>query len=276
MRIEFTKMVAAGNDFVVIDSKAGIAESKLKQFAQKVCDRKYGIGADGLLVISKSKKADIRMRIFNADGSEAEMCGNGARCAAFFASQGKKKTLKIDTKAGFLKAEVDKDSVKITMTTPRLIKLNLALAVNQHPLRVNFINTGVPHTVILCDDVSKIKVFEFGRLLRYHRRFQPAGTNVNFIEPKALDVIKVRTYERGVEDETLACGTGSVASAIIYALKLKESGLVKKEDFSIGVDTASGERLQVEFSIKGNSVTNVSLEGKARVICQGVCYAESI
>lgn len=270
--LEFSKVVASGNDFILIDCRKNAARFNFTQLAQKLCHRTMGIGADGLLVLEKSKKVDVRMRILNADGSEAEMCGNGARCSAFFVSGGKKNSVTIDTKAGIIKASVRRDTVTIGMTRPSNIKLNFPLLVNQHSLSANFINTGVPHAVIFCDDVSGIDVFKLGRLIRYHRRFSPAGTNVNFVEPRQLNLIRARTYERGVEKETFACGTGSVASAIVYAMKLRAAGLVRENNFIIFVDTASGERLSVRFSLKGNNVVEVFLEGKATIICRGVCY----
>lgn len=269
--IIFTKAVASGNDFIIIDVRSRAARFNCKEAAQKLCHRTMGIGADGLLVLEKSNKADVRMRIFNADGSEAEMCGNGARCVAYFVAQEKKqkRTIHIGTKAGIIKAHVRNDTVKINMTQPRRVTLNVAVAIRRHTLQVNVINTGVPHVVILCEDVGTINVARLGSLLRYHRRFQPAGTNVNFVEPKRLDAIKVRTYERGVERETLACGTGSVASAIVYALKLKNTGLVKKDDFSVLVETASGEQLKVDFDIAKNTIRNVFLEGAVKIIFRG-------
>ena len=269
----FTKAVASGNDFIIIDARNKAARFNFKDLTKRLCHRTMGIGADGLLLLEKSKKADVRMRIFNADGSEAEMCGNGARCVAYFVAQTKKNTVVIDTKAGIIKAQVRNDTVQINMTQPRYVKIDFSLMINQHALKVNFINTGVPHVVILCEDVNEIDVARLGRLLRYHRRFQPAGTNINFIEPKTLDEVKVRTYERGVEKETLACGTGSVASAIVYALKLKNTGLVKNDNFSIFVDTASGEQLKVNFNIVQDAIRNVFLEGKVKIICQGEYYA---
>jgi len=275
-KIKFTKLVASGNDFVLLDLRNRRNKLNLRAVARQLCSRKFGIGADGLLALEKSKKASFKMRIFNPDGSEAEMCGNGARCAVYFITHKSKvdKRISFETKAGILKAQAYRDSIKINMTAPKNIRLDSVIKVNNYPLRINFINTGVPHTVILCDGLEKIDVYHLGKLIRFHKAFRPQGTNVDFIEPKGLAGIRIRTYERGVEEETLACGTGSVAGAIIYALKLKNTGLSKKELFDIGVDTVSGEVLRVMFKIgnRNKKAGDVWLEGKAGIICRGDCY----
>ncbi|MFC1754879.1 diaminopimelate epimerase, partial [Thermoproteota archaeon] len=199
---------------------------------------------------------------------------NGARCLAYYVSQDKKKlgSFNIETMAGLLKAQVTKQSVKINMTGPNSIKLNLSIKINGRNMSLNFVNTGVPHAVIFCDPIESIDVHSLGRLIRFHSKFSPAGTNVNFIEPVGPNSIKIRTYERGVEGETLACGTGSVAAAIIYALKLKSSGLLKEDEVSVDVITASGEVLKVCFDIVKNKVKNVWLNGKANLVYKGECH----
>lgn len=257
-KINFTKMVASGNDFVVIDGHQVTNSPNHQVLAKKICDRKYGVGADGLLVLGKSKVADVRMRIFNADGSEAEMCGNGARCTALYA----KHKVTIETKAGIIESIVASDSVKIKLNYPSGIKLNIPIKINQRTIRVNFINTGVPHTVIFVEGLDKIDVRVLGREIRYHKRFAPAGTNVNFVEVLSNKSIKIRTYERGVEDETLACGTGSAAAAILYAIRYTLSA-------KINVLTKSGEALKVYFRRIGNKFYDVWLEGKAKIVYKG-------
>ncbi|MDD5006019.1 MAG: diaminopimelate epimerase [Candidatus Omnitrophica bacterium] len=272
--ISFVKLVASGNDFVLLDLRIRKMRLNLKETARQFCNRKLGIGADGLLVLEKSRKATVKMRIFNADGSEAEMCGNGARCVAYFLKSAKARSrFNIETKAGILNAQANKDNVRINMTEPRNIKLDSVIKLNKYNLRFNFINTGVPHAVILCEGLEKINVYSLGRLIRFHNKFKPQGTNVDFIEPDGLDSLKIRTYERGVEEETLACGTGSVAGAIIYARKLKNSGLTKKDKFNIDVETVSGEVLKVSFEMLRDKIKNVWLEGKARIVHKGVYYA---
>ena len=275
VKIVFTKMVATGNDFVVIDNRHRGAESQsLRKLARKISDRKFGIGADGLLVLEKSRTADFRMRIFNADGSEAEMCGNGARCVALFVGLrtscvvrrascvGRKTKLKIETRAGIIPAEVNGDNVKVRLTDPKGIKLDIPLRVNGRMIRVNFVNTGVPHAVIFCAQLDKLSISEMGRAVRFHEKFAPAGANVNFVEVLKPDSIKIRTYERGVEDETLACGTGSTAAAIIFSLKTNFSG-------KVNVVTRSTELLKVYFRKDGKRLEDVWLEGKAGIVYKG-------
>ncbi len=267
--VSFTKMVASGNDFVVC-RLSGLPVIRLRKLAKQICDRRFGIGADGLLLIGKSKKADIRMRIFNTDGSEAEMCGNGARCAALYYSRQLKSTglkCSIETKAGIISAQVKGDKVKIRLTNPKGLKLNMPLNVNGRNLRVNFINTGVPHTVIFVDGLNSIDVDGIGRQVRFHSKFSPKGTNVNFVEPLGNQSIGVRTYERGVEGETLACGTGSTASALILAANRK-----RLSSGSIDVKTKGQEILKVYFERVQGGFRNVWLEGRAKIVYKGECY----
>jgi diaminopimelate epimerase len=266
-KIEFTKMVAAGNDFVVIENKLRPAGCRLQNFAREICNRKYGVGADGLLVYEKSRVADVKMRIFNPDGSEPDMCGNGARCFSLFVSAKRKaKTakLKIETKSGIVDAQVHRELVKVKLTNPKTIKLNIPIQINNRTLRVNFINTGVPHVVIFVQGLDNIDVLSLGRQIRYHQRFAPKGTNVNFVEVTGKSQIKLRTYERGVEDETLACGTGSTAAALITSQKLN---LVNSR--KINVFTKSGEALKIYFEKTKKGFRDVWLEGKARIVYEG-------
>jgi diaminopimelate epimerase len=269
-KISFTKMVASGNDFIVCQL-AGLSVSRLKEIALKVCNRKYGIGADGLLILEKSRIADIKMRIFNADGSEAEMCGNGVKCTALFLTANRKPQTanrNIETKAGIIESEINGNNVRIKLTDPKNIKLNIPIKINNRLLKVNFINTGVPHTVIFLEGLDKIDVFNLGRQIRYHHKFLPAGTNVDFVEVLGDNSIKVRTYERGVEDETLACGTGAVASSLIaYRLSL-----IAKSPAS--VLTKSGELLKVYFNKIDNRFKNVWLEGKVKRVYEGMYYVK--
>lgn len=255
----FTKMVASGNDFIVLEGKKPVAAS-YRNLALAMCDRKFGIGADGVLVLEKSRIADIKMRIFNADGSEAEMCGNGARCAALYTG---KKKLALETKAGIINAEVKGNNVRVKLTDPAGIKLGVPVKLNNRAIKANFINTGVPHAVIFVQGLDDIDVDNLGRQIRYHKAFAPGGTNVNFIEVLDNNSIRIRTYERGVEGETLACGTGSSASALILALTINTGSRVN-------VHTASGEVLKVFFNKYGNEFSDVWLEGRARIVYKGV------
>jgi len=264
--IKFTKMVASGNDFVILESRKVAKSQSHRLLAKKICDRKYGIGADGLLILEKSKIADVKMRIFNADGSEAEMCGNGARCVAYFKSQGHKGTrsqVKIETKAGVIESEIKADNVKIKLTDPKNIKLDIPIRVNNRNLKVNFIDTGVPHVVIFVEGLDKMNVDEIGRTIRFHKKFAPRGTNVDFVEALGKSLIEIRTYERGVEDETLACGTGSVAAALVFSLKTEASN-------TINVRTKSGETLNVYFKKSAMAFEDIWLEGKAGIVYKDI------
>ncbi len=258
-KICFTKMVGSGNDFIVIQ---GNPRGNLSKLAKLLCDRRFGIGADGLLLLNKHKNADLAMRIFNADGSQAQMCGNGARCAAFFNGQ---RRARLFTGAGIINTEVFGNRVRIQLTRPKALKLDIPLKVNNRQIKVNFVNTGVPHTIIFVKGIAGINVHSIGSQIRRHNKFAPAGTNVNFLEVIGPDIIRIRTYERGVEGETLACGTGSTAAALIFALKNKLNNLVK-------VQTQGGETLKVYFKRIDDKFENVWLEGSAKIVYNGEYY----
>lgn len=264
--VAFLKMAGAGNDFIVVDNRSGVLKTKLPEYAKRFCDRKHSIGADGLILLEKSKKADVRMRIFNPDGSEAEMCGNGVRCLAKFAADNQitKNKLTIETIAGIIAAEVRNHTVKARLTEPKDLKLNFMLHVNGGPKRLSFINTGVPHTVLVLDSLAGADVKGLGKAIRHHGHFTPQGTNVDFIsfEKNAGNGIAIRTYERGVECETLACGTGSVAGALVAAAL---NGLRSP----VSVSTEGGDTLKVYFLRNGRRFHEVSLEGSIAVCFEG-------
>lgn len=261
-------MVASGNDFIVVDE----VKTNLSSLARRVCERKTGIGADGLLTIKKIKKNNFNMRIFNPDGSEAEMCGNGARCLGLYANMKFKiKDLSFYTKAGIIKASIKKYLVKIKMSHPKDCQLDIPIGIQDRTIKVNYIDSGVPHAVIFVAGLNAIDVFSIGRQIRYHRKFAPRGVNVNFVEVHEEDFISVRTYERGVENETLACGTGVVASSLITFLK-NFANTKKPKSFTMKAKTLSTEVLKVYFDYKDDKFLNVWLEGKARLICKGEYY----
>ncbi len=261
--INFSKMVATGNDFIVIDNRRRIFRSGLPGLAKKLCERKFGIGADGLLLAENSKKADFKMRIFNPDGSEPDMCGNGSRCIAFYAKAGKIAAgcMKIDTKAGLLSAKINRNNVKINMTEPKDLKESFDLKVGKKNYKLHYINTGVPHVVWFTDDIENVDMVALGGSIRYHKLFAPYGTNFNAVCLKGNNSILIRTYERGVEAETLACGTGSVASSVL-------SGIVKGFKSPVKVQTKGG-RLNIYFKIKGSSASDVFLEGEVKEVFKG-------
>lgn len=262
--IPFYKMVATGNDFVVIDNRQGIIKAS-RHFARAICDRRRGVGADGLLLLESSKKGDYKMRIVNADGSEAEACGNGFRCAALLAHEklGFPRRQRFESLAGIIDAEVKGSRIRVRLTDPKEFRDKEKLALNGRDLHYYFIRIGVPHVVVFVEGLSKLPVFEIGREIRFHPQFQPQGTNVNFVEIKDSGSIAVETYERGVEENTLACGTGATASAIVSA----KAGYV---DPPVSVRTRGGEILTIDFKKKDNRVRDVYLEGESRFVFEGI------
>lgn len=263
--IRFYKMSGTGNDFILINNMDGSLKTDINKLAANLCRRRFSVGADGLIVLEPSDKADFKWRFHNADGGEAEMCGNGSRCAARFAHRlgiaGPKLTF--ETLAGIIEAEVfEGGEVKIRLTKPFGLRRNLNIDVTGGAGVVTHINTGVPHTVELVADVDSVDVAGRGADIRYHQIFKPAGTNANFVQVVDGSNILVRTYERGVEGETMACGTGMVASAIVAALEGKVSSPVT-------VKTRGGDTLTVYFDMDGESFTNVYLQGEATFVYQG-------
>lgn len=252
----FSKKAAAGNDFIIIDDRAKALADPVRA-AKTLCERKYSVGGDGLLLLERSKSADFRMRIFNPDGSEAEMCGNGVRCLAKFAAQARiaGTTHSIETMAGRIEAQVRGDIVKAKMITPRSLKLNVSVEVDGRKHLLHLIDTGVPHAVQVSDRVAQVEVNRLGRALRRHKYFSPKGTNVDFISIGKDGSVEIRTYERGVEAETLACGTGSTAAALIAAT-------LKGLDSPVSVKTRGGGILKIYFKKKNSGFEQVYLEGK--------------
>jgi diaminopimelate epimerase len=262
--LRFTKMNGAGNDFILFDNRTGIIDLDRNQIAQ-LCDRHRGIGADGILLLEKpTNHADFRMRYFNADGGEAEMCGNGARCFARFANKVGRtaEEISFETPAGVISAELKGDLVTLRMTEPTDLRLDVGLSMAAENKTVHFINSGVPHVVIPVAKVDNVDVRREGAAIRYHKMFSPNGTNVNFIEKHGRNKVAIRTYERGVEDETLACGTGIVASALIFAATEHCEGPVT-------VLARGGDELQVGFEKTHDQFRNVTLTGPAEFVFEG-------
>ena len=270
-RIPFYKMSGSGNDFIIIDNRKPLVdEALLKRFIVDVCRRKLSAGADGLILIETSETADFRWRFFNSDGSRAEMCGNGARCAARYAYVNRiaENRLTFETDVGLVAAEIIADRVKVKMTDPSEITPDISLELDSGRRSMATLNTGVPHVVLVEADLEAVDVRGLGREIRRHAAFAPAGTNVNFITAPAEDTIAIRTYERGVEDETLACGTGSVAAALVTAARHAKAG-------PIHVETRSGIMLTVHFTRREGGFENVYLEGDARIIYSGEMWQEA-
>jgi diaminopimelate epimerase len=260
--ITFYKMSGSGNDFIVVDNREKvIQDNHLPGFISRICRRKMSVGADGFILIEPSDKADFKWRFFNSDGSKAEMCGNGARCAARFAYVNgiAGKNLSFETEAGVVSAQVKEDRAKVKMPDPVEVRLDYNIELKSGPVTVCSINTGVPHVVVMNETIEDINVFDLGREIRFHEAFAPAGTNVNFICQQKQGHLAIRTYERGVENETLACGTGSIAAALITSCKTKRQS-------PINLLTRSGEYLTIYFKKDDSIFTDIYLEGDARII----------
>ena len=266
--LHFTKMNGAGNDFVLVDNRDGKNALTCPQIA-RLCDRHRGIGADGLLAVEPATDgADFRMRYYNADGGEAEMCGNGARCFARFAQKisGQTGALSFETLAGVITANFPGDLVQIQMSPPHSLRLNDKLHAGDETLFVHSLNTGVPHAVVFVDDLENTDVRHLGRALRCHAHFAPKGTNANFVRQRSADTIAIRTYERGVEDETLACGTGMVACALIFHERTGAPSPVQ-------VQVRGGETLQIGFTKTAEGYAHVTLTGPAEFVFDGIVAA---
>ena len=266
-KLSFVKMNGAGNDFVLLDNRAGTLQLDRSTIA-RLCDRHRGVGVDGVLILEPAQEnADHRMRYYNADGGEAEMCGNGARCFARYTKNvaGANGAMSFETPAGVIRAEfLDGERVRIEMVTPTNFSPNLSLTAAGEDHTVHAINTGVPHACVFVDDLEHTPVVRLGRALRFHPEFAPKGANANFIRVLGPRAIAIRTYERGVEDETLACGTGVTASALIHA-ELNEA------TSPVEVTVRGGDTLEVGFVRGGKpgEFTNVTLCGPADFVFAG-------
>lgn len=274
--LPFTKMTGSGNDFIIVDNRdLGIDTGDCRELVRSACRRKFSVGADGMIFLEDDPDVDFRWRFFNADGSEAEMCGNGARCVARFARVKKivqNDVLAFRTLAGVIEAAVIGRRVKVKMTAPEGLERDVTLTVRGRRLTMDCINTGVPHAVIFMETEKALEgadVFDLGRAVRRHAWFEPAGTNTNFAYVRGPQAVIVRTYERGVEDETLACGTGAIASVLAAASR----GLVSSP---VEVFTRSGETLTVHFQHSGSRFHDVFLEGDARIVYEGRLWDETL
>jgi len=263
--LPFVKMSGAGNDFVVIDNRTLCHALTTEQIA-RLCDRHFGIGADGLLAVEPSDQADadFRMRYYNADGAEAEMCGNGARCFARFVHPLRRmdaERVRFLTPAGLITGEyVDRD-VRVNLTPPTETKLRQRADFGWGEIEYHFMNTGVPHVVVFVPEAERAEIVAHGRAIRRSALF-PRGANVNFVEVVDASKLIVRTYERGVEDETLACGTGVVASALL-------AHRVHGVALPLCVKVRGGDILTIDARPDGDSFRDVTLTGPAVEVFSG-------
>ena len=279
-RIRFTKMTGSGNDFIIIDNRAlKLEKEHARRLARLACRRKLSVGADGLILIENDSEVDFAWRFFNSDGSEAEMCGNGARCAARFARlKGivDRDSFSFRTLAGFVGAQVLGRRAKVLMPPPHSMEIDIPVELDNTHLHLAFINTGVPHALLFADSQSQLEdldVLDLGRRIRFHQKFQPAGSNADFIFVRGPQQISIRTFERGVEAETLACGTGAIAAALVGAAK----NLVASP---VDVVTRGGETLVIHFEINSQegkiTFSNVYLEGDAKVVYDAELWEETL
>jgi diaminopimelate epimerase len=254
MIIPFNKYQGAGNDFVIIDNRSGFFDPDRSDLVKMLCDRRYGIGADGLMLISNDKQSDFEMKYYNSDGFIGSMCGNGGRCSADFAIRNGITGRKLSFKAV--------DGIHHAISAEGIIRLSMNDVNN--PILINdnyFINTGSPHYVIFRENIDEIDVNNEGRKIRWADEFAPGGTNVNFVGIMK-DGIYVRTFERGVEEETLSCGTGVTASAIVSVL----AGHFDTR--TIPVKTRGGN-LSVSFKVNGKQISEIWLSGPATFVYSG-------
>lgn len=275
--IEFMKMSGAGNDFVVLDNRNNMIADPYS-FARHVCDRRNGVGADGLLLLESSDKADFLMKYYNSDGSYGGMCGNGGRCIsryAFIKRIVNRPEIRFEALEHIYSASILHDGVKLKMKDPWDFRIGQMITVSGTQVRYHFVNSGSPHCVVFLDENSHlgsaledVDVYGIGKAIRNHGHFSPEGTNVNFVEQKDVNGLFVRTYERGVEAETLACGTGSVAVALI-------SNQVRQSISPVTIQVRSGEFLIVGFDrMDDGGYGNVWLSGSAHIVFSGVVNYE--
>ncbi len=262
--LHFFKVSGAGNHFVLLDVRAKKTGLRRGPLVRALCAHGHSVGADGVLFLETSEVADFKLVYFNSDGREAPMCGNGTRCAAKFAfERGIVGTeMRIQTGSGLIKASVDAGGVELDMGKPAGLKKDFGLKTSFGQVKGYYVNTGVPHFVTVAKNLAGLDVEAMGREIRHHRTFGPAGANANFVRVLSKDSVQLRTYERGVEGETLACGTGAVAAAVSLAV----GGLVKPP---VKVFTQGGDVLSVRFSVKGNPLSNALLRGPAQLVYEG-------
>ena len=257
-------MHGAGNDFIVVDDRTVTFPFRDREWVAAICSRRQGIGSEGVILIQSSAEADFRMRFFNPDGGEAEMCGNGIRCAARFACDAgmAPSSARVETAAGEVRTEVHGEAVRVFMPHPRDLQMDQVLNLDDGLIRYGFVNTGVPHTVITVGDLQSCDVVGIGRAVRRHPVFAPQGTNVNFVQVTGPHALRIRTYERGVEAETGACGTGIVAAALLAS----QRGAVTPP---VEVTVSGGDVLSVDFELREGLPDQVTLFGPAVYVYRG-------
>jgi diaminopimelate epimerase len=270
IKLRFTKATGVGNDFVILDNRGGLLNGLERKIAVTLCDRHYGVGADGILLLHKSTRADFGMEYYNADGSHGGMCGNGGRCLAMYAYQQGVvgSSMRFEALDYIYRASVTEGKVRLFMKAPSGLREGIIVDVAGTGIQGDFIDTGAPHFVVLCKSLDGLDVTGVGRTLRHDPEFQPDGTNVDFVEVCGEQELSVRTYERGVEAETLACGTGSVAATVVARAR-------RGVRTPVTVTVRSGESVLVDIPRSGDAGEDVWLEGKARMLFTGDCLFDS-
>lgn len=262
----FVKYTGCGNDFIFFDNRAANFPLSPK-LVQNLCHRQWGIGADGVILLENSTRADARMRIFNADGHEAEMCGNGIRCLIHWlhsgsSGLGSQPAYLIETAKGLLKGSMADDGVCIEMGIPADIRWSVPICLESENYSFHCLNTGVPHAVLFVPNIEEVNFDRLGPLVRFHSLWQPHGINATFAQKLDAHTLAVRTYERGVEGETLACGTGATAAALAAAYQYQLSA-------PVFLKTRSGASLKIDFALESGIFSNVKMTGPARRTFQG-------
>jgi len=275
--VRFTKLSGSGNDFIFIDNRdRRLDADAMIGFVRNICRRGVSVGADGVMFIEPSERADFKWRFFNADGSEAEMCGNGGRCAVRYARHlgigtggaGGAGKISFETIAGVIDGTIEGSVVKLRMTEAFDFRGGLEVDLNGRRAVLDYLNTGVPHAVEFVEDAEAADIAGDGPLIRHHAEFAPAGANANFCQVTGPNAATLRTYERGVEDETLACGTGAVAAAILAATR----GLVEPP---VDIRVRSGEILTIYFTGRGEEVRDIYMQGETRLVYEGEMTGEA-
>ena len=258
--MKFTKISATGNDFILFDNRDGKLKGDEHDFFNQICQRRLSVGADGILLINNSEQNHFSLIYYNSDGHIGEMCGNGARAASFYAHRNFIATthIKFDVLGVLYEADIIDKGVRLSMPPPVEIKLKPNIVEEPFLEEGGYLNVGVPHYVLFAQDIEKIDVHKIGKKYRHHKGFQPWGTNTNFVQIAGEHKLKLRTYERGVEQETLACGTGTISSAILA---------YKQKNIKLPIEVESkGGTLFVDFE---ENLQSITLTGKVHIIYQG-------
>lgn len=264
MWLSFSKYVGCGNDFILFDNRSGVFPSHDGDLIRQLCHRQYGIGADGIILLEESEKADFAMRIFNADGGEAEMCGNGIRCLMKFIQELgiSLSSCLVETMCRTHRLTISKDLVSVDMGAPTEVAWNIPIEMEANAWTIQFLNTGVPHAILFMKEIESFDLASWGPKFRYHSQFHPQGTNFSVATFPVNGKMSIRTYERGVEGETLACGTGATAAALAGAYLYDQKS-------PITVQTRLQEKLVIEFQRQGDLFSNVTMSGPSTCTYRG-------